>query len=68
MDDLRRAIVQAEGLYTRAGLARRWGVSRTIVGKWTRSPDFPEPAAWVDARYEVWSALEADAWRQHRPE
>lgn len=62
MSDLRRSIEAAGGLCTRAGLARRWGVSRTIVGAWVLQPGFPVPIK-VDGKQDVWPASEADAWR-----
>lgn len=66
MEDLRRSIEAAGGLYTRAGLAGRWGVSRTIVGEYVLRPGFPPPVL-IDGKREAWLAVEADAWRQHRP-
>jgi predicted DNA-binding transcriptional regulator AlpA len=60
--ELRRAIADAGGLCSRAGLAERWGVSRQAVSKMTLKPDFPPPIM-VDGKHEVWPAEVADAWR-----
>lgn len=62
MSDLRRSIEAAGGLYTRAGLARRWAVSRTIVGEYALKADFPQPIK-VDGKQDVYAGNEADAWR-----
>ncbi|MGP4041881.1 hypothetical protein ACTWP4_18565 [Gracilibacillus sp. D59] len=35
-------------LYSKADLARRWGVSRQVVKNWeSRHDNFPDPAMWV---------------------
>jgi predicted DNA-binding transcriptional regulator AlpA len=62
MSDLRRSIAAAGGLYTRTGLAERWGVTRQAVSKMVLKPDFPKPIL-VDGKHEAWPANEADAWR-----
>jgi predicted DNA-binding transcriptional regulator AlpA len=67
MEDLRRSIADAGGLWTRAGLAKRWGFTRQHVGTLTLREDFPSPI-WVDGKQEVWPANEADAWKaQYQP-
>lgn len=63
--DLRRMVADAGGLYSRAGLARRWNLSRTAVGNMTVESSFPSPV-YVDGTKEVWLACEADAWRADR--
>lgn len=65
--EVRASIERVGGLFNRAGLARRWGVSRQYVGKATAHPDFP-PAIQIGGGGEVWPADEADDWRKrHRP-
>jgi hypothetical protein len=49
--------------FTRAGLARRWQVSKSYVSEASAREDFPAPAALVDGDRPVWTAEAADAWR-----
>lgn len=67
MADLRTMIARAGGLHTRAGLAKRWGVSQQYVGEAAKRDDFPAPIE-VDGGElrsgPVWLASEADAWRR----
>lgn len=65
MGKLRAVIDEAGGLHTRAGLARRWGVSKTYVSDVVTRDDFPEPATYIDAdpRHPAWAGKDADAWR-----
>ena len=62
MKQLRAAIERAGGLHGRAGLARRWGVSKTYVSEAVARHDFPAPVTMIDGR-EVWAGIEADEWR-----
>lgn len=68
--DLRTQINRAGGLYTRAGLAKRYDVSQQYMGKVVRSDDFPEPIEVDDGLGRtgpLWLGAEADAHRlNHR--
>lgn len=66
MSNLRRDITAAGGLYTRAGLAKRWGVSRQAVGEMIAQGGFPVSIDIDGGRTQVWLATEADAWRNQQ--
>ncbi len=64
MSSLYTQIDAAGGLYSKAGLAKRWGVTQTMVGKYARRADFPTAIRVNDgeAARECWLSAEADAW------
>lgn len=68
--DARTLIARAGGLHTRAGLAKRYGVSPQYMGKVTRHADFPDPIEIDEGTGRtgpVWFGDEADAYRRaHR--
>ena len=55
--------MQTPHYLTRAGLARRWKVSKAYVSEATAREDFPAPAARVDEDKPVWNGEAADQWR-----
>ncbi len=61
-------IEAAGGLYSKAGLAKRWGVTQTMVGKYARRADFPTAIRVIDGRStrDCWLSSEADAWFRAR--
>jgi hypothetical protein len=61
VSELRSLIEQVGGLHSRAGLAKRWGVSPSYVSEVTARPDFPSPIV-IDGR-EYWQGHLADDWR-----
>jgi len=64
MTDLRKAIDAAGGLFTQAGLAHRWRVSKAYISDVVRREDFPAPVAVLDDERNVWTGKEADTWRE----
>jgi hypothetical protein len=62
MTDLRQAIEACGGLFTRSGLADRWGVSKAYVSEVTAREDFPKHFE-IDAGKPVWAGQDADDWR-----
>lgn len=62
---LRRAIDAAGGLVAQAGIARRWGITRSTANQLCASDDFPAPVATI-GRSAVYAAGEVDAWRARR--
>ena len=67
MDELHAAVQRAGGLFSRAGLAKRWSVSKAYVSEAVKHPDFPAPIEIDDGGErgrEVWSGNEADTWRE----
>ena len=62
MTDLRSAITAGDGLFTRTGLAKRWGVSKSYVGEVTARDDFPSSYT-IDLDRPVWTGQDADKWR-----
>ena len=53
-------------LFTRAGLAKHWGVSKSYVSEAAARDDFPAPAKYIDVNRPVWSVYDADKWRATR--
>jgi hypothetical protein len=65
VSELRFLIDQVGGLYTRAGLAKRWGITRAAVSEAAHRPDFPQPILIDDGVREVWPGHLADDWRSN---
>ena len=64
MTDLHDAIKAADGLFTQAGLSRRWKVSKAYVSEVVAREDFPAPVTAVDGDGQyVWAGSDADEWR-----
>lgn len=63
MSELVTAIKQAGGLFSRAGLARSWNVSKAYVSEVTAREDFPESIPIDDGKREVWIGSELEEWR-----
>jgi hypothetical protein len=62
------ALEEAGGLVSRAGLARRWGVSRQRIAQLADNRErngFPEPLE-VDGGPPVYLANEVEAWWRER--
>lgn len=64
MSSIYAQIDAAGGLATKAGLAKRWGVTQTMIGKYVRRDGFPTAIKVNDGTRDrdVWLVGEADAW------
>jgi predicted DNA-binding transcriptional regulator AlpA len=48
---------------TRKDIAQRFGVAlRTVTDKWTKRPDFPQPAERISRKTVRWLADDVDRW------
>ena len=61
MTDLRHAIAERGGLFTRSGLAERRKVSKSYISEVTARDDFPRPFL-IDRNKPVWAGNDVDKW------
>lgn len=48
---------------SRADIAKRYGVTlRTVTDRWTKRPDFPQPARAISQKTVHWRAEDVERW------